>query len=92
MFSQEASKQHLEALAVEVRSSLHFARLQEELVGQRLEDMKLQLQFVQEMLEELLVHLHRAESLERQADAAVSQMERHITDWKAAAKVKQHLH
>ncbi|XP_029900968.1 dynein heavy chain domain-containing protein 1 [Myripristis murdjan] len=86
MFSREASKEHLEAQAVDVRSSLHFARLQEELVGQLLEDKKLQLQFVQEMLEELLINLHRAESLDRQADVAVSQMKRHITDWKAAAK------
>ncbi|XP_071386131.1 dynein heavy chain domain-containing protein 1 [Centroberyx affinis] len=85
-FSQEASKQHLEALAMEARGRLRLARLQEEEVCRRLEDMELQLQFVQKDLEELLMQLHRAESLERQAAAAVRQMERHVTAWEAAAQ------
>ncbi|KAM3865290.1 LOW QUALITY PROTEIN: dynein heavy chain domain-containing protein 1-like [Diretmus argenteus] len=85
-FSQENSKRHLEALAVKAHGRLRLARLQEEELVQRLGHVQLQLQFVQKDLEELLMELHRAESLERQAAAAVSQMEKHVTVWKAAAQ------
>ncbi|XP_056157623.1 dynein heavy chain domain-containing protein 1 [Lampris incognitus] len=83
---QETRKWCLNELAAEVRSHLRMARLQEEEVCQRLEQRKHQLQLVRKEVEELLMELRRAESLERQAAAAVTAVESNMADWNAAAQ------
>lgn len=87
MFPQEEGHKGLKVLAVEARGRLRMARLQEDKVCLRLQDMERQLQFVQQDLKELLIKLHRAKSLERQAASAVSWLESKIVNWKAAAQV-----
>ncbi|KAM4612293.1 dynein heavy chain domain-containing protein 1 [Polymixia lowei] len=86
MSALDASKRRLGDLAAVARGRLRVARLQEEEVGQRLEDTERQLQFVGKDLDELLLRLSEAENLERQAAAAVALLESHIADWTAAAQ------
>lgn len=80
-------KQQLEVLAGKARDQLHLAKQQKEDAYYCLEDVKLQLQFVQEALEEQLLQRQKAESTEKGAATAAGQLERHIRDWRAAAQV-----
>ncbi|XP_018537954.1 dynein heavy chain domain-containing protein 1 [Lates calcarifer] len=79
-------KQKLEVLVEEARGHLHLANQQKEDVLKRLEDVKLQLQFVQNNLEEQLLELHKAESMEREATVAAGQLEEHVRNWRAASQ------
>lgn len=80
-------KQQLEVVAGDVHGQLHVAKKHKEDANRRVEDVKLQLRFVQKTLEEQLLQLHKAESVEREAADAVGQLERHVRDWRAAAQV-----
>lgn len=73
----------------EARGHLHLANQQKEDVLKRLEDVKLQLQFVQNNLEEQLLELHKAESMEREATVAAGQLEEHVRNWRAASQVTE---
>ncbi|KAK6296724.1 hypothetical protein J4Q44_G00328660 [Coregonus suidteri] len=86
MAPQEARKKQLEVRMAESRARLRVARLQEEEAREQLEDMERQQQFLRMDLEELTAQLRKAETLEREAAAAVQQVQCHITDWTAAAK------
>ncbi|XP_067441454.1 dynein heavy chain domain-containing protein 1 isoform X1 [Thunnus thynnus] len=79
-------KQQLEVLAGEAQNQLYLAKQQKEDAYYFLDDLKFQLQFVQEALKEQLLQLHRAESMEREAATAVGQLEIHVRDWRAAAQ------
>lgn len=84
-------KQRLEVLVKEARGQLHLAKQQKEDAYHHLEDVMHQLQLVQKDLEKQLLGLHRAESAEREATAAVGQLETHVRHWRAAAQVTQTL-
>ena len=58
---------------------------------QRLEDTKLQLQFIQNELEDQQLQLQKAECQEREADARARQVEMLVRDWRAACKVMLNL-
>ncbi|XP_026158699.1 dynein heavy chain domain-containing protein 1 isoform X2 [Mastacembelus armatus] len=79
-------KQHLEVVAEEARGQLHLARQDKEDACRRLEDVMLQLQFVQKDLEEQLLKLHKAEIMEGRAATAASHLRTHVRDWKASAQ------
>lgn len=90
MAPQEARKNQLEARMAETRARLRVARMQEEETRERLENMERQQQLLKRDLDELSVQLRMAETLEREAAAAVQQVECHIADWNAAAEVTHH--
>ncbi|XP_056223855.1 dynein heavy chain domain-containing protein 1 [Seriola aureovittata] len=79
-------KQKLEVVAEQTRGQLYFADQHKEEAHLRLEDVKLQLRFVQKDLEKQLLELHEAESMEREATTAAEQLEAHVRDWRAAAQ------
>ncbi|XP_040002556.1 dynein heavy chain domain-containing protein 1 isoform X2 [Xiphias gladius] len=79
-------KQQLEVLAKEAQGQVHVAKQRKEDAYHRLEDVKLQLKFVQKDLEEQLLELHKAEVIETEATRVVGQLEAHVRDWRAAAQ------
>lgn len=89
MQNQLLVKQQLEMLAKAARGQLHLAKQRKEDTTRRLEDAMRRLQLVQKDLEEQLLELHTAESTEREATAAVGQMEKLVRQWRAAAQVTQ---
>lgn len=85
-------KQQLEVLVKEARGQLHLAKQQKEDAYHHLEDVMHQLQLVQKDLEKQLLGLHTAESAEREATAAVGQLETHVKHCRAAAQVTLTMH
>ncbi|XP_053191724.1 dynein heavy chain domain-containing protein 1-like [Scomber japonicus] len=79
-------KQQLEVLAGKARDKLHLAKRQKGNAYHYLEEVKFELQCVQEALEEQCLQLHRAESLERVAAKVARLLERHVKYWRAAAQ------
>ncbi|XP_035515196.1 dynein heavy chain domain-containing protein 1-like [Morone saxatilis] len=79
-------KQQLEELAKEARGQLHLVKQHKEDAYHHLEDVKLQLQFVQNELEEQLLGLHIAENSEKDITTATRQLETHVRVWRAAAQ------
>ncbi|KAM7394625.1 hypothetical protein PAMP_021413 [Pampus punctatissimus] len=79
-------KQQLEVLAGECQNQLQLSKRQKEDVYHCLEDVKLQLQVVQEALKEQLLQLQTAESMEREAATAAGQLERHVRHWRTTAQ------
>ncbi|XP_040891858.1 dynein heavy chain domain-containing protein 1 [Toxotes jaculatrix] len=79
-------KQQLEVLTEETRGQLHLAKQQKGDAYHRLQDVKLELQFVQKDLEELLLELHKAEGMEREAATVAGQLDTHDRDWRAVAQ------
>ncbi|KAM9857652.1 dynein heavy chain domain-containing protein 1 [Aulostomus maculatus] len=86
MQQQVLVKQQLEVLAREVQDRLHLAKTNREDASLCLEDIELQLQMIKKTLEQQVVELRRAESVEREAAAARGQLEGHVREWKAAAQ------
>ncbi|XP_037619572.1 dynein heavy chain domain-containing protein 1 isoform X1 [Sebastes umbrosus] len=87
MRHQLSVKKQLEVLDKEAQGQLQLAKQQMEEEYHRLEDLKLQLQIqIQKELEEELLELQTAESSEREAAAAVEQLETLDRDWRAAAQ------
>lgn len=78
-------------MAKEARGQLHLAKQHKEDAHRHLEDVKLQLQLVQEELEEQMLELQSAESAEREATTVAVQLETYFRDWRAAAQVTQSL-
>lgn len=89
MQHQLVVKQQLEKLAKEVKGQLHLTEQQKTETLRRLEDVTLQLQVVQMDLEEQLLQLHEAESLEQEATSCAELLDMHVRHWKAAAQVMQ---
>ncbi|KAM4583530.1 dynein heavy chain domain-containing protein 1 [Odontesthes bonariensis] len=85
-------KQHLEVLAGESRSQLHLARKYKNDAYEHLEDVKLQLQFIQNELEDQLLQLHEAENQKREATSCAEQLEMQISAWRAAAQEAESHH
>ncbi|XP_071359544.1 dynein heavy chain domain-containing protein 1 isoform X2 [Trachinotus anak] len=79
-------KQQLEVVSKEVRGQLQLTIQHKEDAYNRLEDVKLQLQFVQGELEEHLLELQEAESMEREVTIAAGQLDAHVRNWRAAAQ------
>ncbi|XP_072240771.1 dynein heavy chain domain-containing protein 1 [Leuresthes tenuis] len=79
-------KQQLEKLAGESRSQLHLARKHKNDTYKHLEDVQLQLQFIQNELEDLLLQLHKAENQTREATSCAEQLEMHVGVWRAACQ------
>lgn len=92
MQQQLLVKQQLELLAKEAHGQLHQAKQRKKDAYHHLENVKLQLQLVQQELEEQLLGLHTAETLEKETTLAAGQLETQIRDWRAAAQVAQNLH
>lgn len=91
MQHQLSVKQQLEVLARAVRGQLHLARQHKENACCCLDDIELQLQFIQNDLEEQMLELHKYESLKEKATAVAEQVKTHVSHWKAAAKVAYNL-
>lgn len=80
--------QKSEVLARELQIQLHRAKEHEELVFHRVEDVKRQLQLVQQAdLENHLLELHSAQTAETEAAGALRHLETHVTLWRASAQV-----
>nr|XP_043885125.1 dynein heavy chain domain-containing protein 1 [Solea senegalensis] len=79
-------KHRLEGLDREARGRLYLAKQSEEGAQRRLEEFKLRLRLVREDLDELLLELHKAEEMKREATSTAEQLEAHVRDWKAAAQ------
>ncbi|XP_029028963.1 dynein heavy chain domain-containing protein 1 isoform X2 [Betta splendens] len=86
MKPQLSGKRQLEALAREVRAKLLQARQHKEDALHRLQELKLQLQLIQNDLEQQLIELSKYEHMEKEATAVVGQVKTHIIHWKAASK------
>ncbi|XP_045902961.1 dynein heavy chain domain-containing protein 1 isoform X2 [Micropterus dolomieu] len=86
MQQQLLVKQQLELLAKEAHGQLHQAKQRKKDAYHHLENVKLQLQLVQQELEEQLQGLHTAETLEKETTLAAGQLETQIRDWRAAAQ------
>lgn len=82
-------KQQLEVLAGKAREHLHVAKQQKENAYHFLEEIKYELELIQEVLEEQFLQLHKAESMEREAATVARLLERHVKYWKAAAQVTE---
>nr|XP_020441880.1 dynein heavy chain domain-containing protein 1-like [Monopterus albus] len=79
-------EQKLVVLAEEVRDQLHLAKQRKEDACHHLEDIKLQLQFVQKDLEEQNLELHKFGIMEGNATTGDVQLETLARDWKAAGQ------
>uniref|UniRef100_A0AAQ5XW98 AAA+ ATPase domain-containing protein n=1 Tax=Amphiprion ocellaris TaxID=80972 RepID=A0AAQ5XW98_AMPOC len=79
-------RQQLQVLAEEVQDQQHLAVQLRKEAYNCLEHAKLQQQFIQNHLEELLQELHKAESTEREVATLAGQLEIFVRDWRAAAQ------
>ncbi|XP_031144859.1 dynein heavy chain domain-containing protein 1 [Sander lucioperca] len=86
MQNQLLVKQQLEVLAKKARGQLHLAKQKKDHAYHCQENVKDQLQLVQEELEKELLRLPTAESSAREATMAAGQLEAHVRDWRAAAQ------
>uniref|UniRef100_A0AAQ6IG98 AAA+ ATPase domain-containing protein n=1 Tax=Anabas testudineus TaxID=64144 RepID=A0AAQ6IG98_ANATE len=86
MQHQLSVKQQLEVQAREVRGQLHLAKQHKENACNQLDDVELQLLFIQNDLEEQLLELHKYKSMEEKATRVDEQVKIQVRHWNAAAK------
>lgn len=91
MQHQLSVKQQLEVQAREVRGQLHLAKQHKENACNQLDDVELQLLFIQNDLEEQLLELHKYKSMEEKATRVDEQVKIQVRHWNAAAKVRYRL-
>lgn len=83
------ANQHLEVLAREVQVQLHLAKEHKEDLHYHVEDIQYQLQLLHTDLENQLLELHSSQTAETDAIGVLTQLETHITLWRASAQVTQ---